>query len=49
MKIYISPKIELIRYDTEHIIATSLTISEDSEDNIIAGAPKRREWGNLWK
>ncbi len=50
MKKYFAPDFYLVECNLEHIIATSFDTPDNPEDNVVAGAPERREWldKGLW-
>ncbi|MBR5335448.1 MAG: hypothetical protein IKV23_04160 [Bacteroidaceae bacterium] len=50
MKKYIAPEARVIECSTIELIAASFTLSDKSEDNVVAGAPKQSGWNGkgLW-
>lgn len=50
MKKYFAPDFYFVECNLEHIIATSFDTPDNPEDNVVAGAPERREWSEdgLW-
>lgn len=50
MKKYSAPEARVIECSAKEILAASFTLSDKSEDNVVAGAPKQSGWNDkgLW-
>lgn len=46
MKKYIVPEARVIECCAKEILAASFTLSDKSEDNVVAGAPRQSWWNN---
>ncbi len=49
MKKYIKPSLMIINLEYRNIVATSQSLPETGKDDVVAGAPPKRHWGNLWE
>lgn len=49
-KAYIAPEMEVMNVETETMIAMSVVVDEESQDNVTTDSRGRRgSWGNLWE
>ena len=49
-KAYIAPEMEVMNVETEAMIAMSVVVDGEGQDNVITDSRGRRgSWGNLWE
>jgi len=49
-KAYIAPEMEVMNVETEAMIAMSVVVDEEGQDNVTTDSRGRRgSWGNLWE
>lgn len=49
-KAYIAPEMEVMNVETETMIAMSVVVDEEGQDDVTGNSRGRRgSWGNLWE